>query len=159
MQTDTPRMSTSAPKPRNAVQRTADILKRLPDQEEISALQAIADFDADLAARIKGEVLSFSGLRHYDDRSIQKILAEVPEITLCVALRGLSSKAQDFFLHNLPRRVAQNVRDELKTHPPMKQEEVFAARREMADAAQALVERGEIPRPDPDGHVTPDIYL
>lgn len=70
------------------VRTAAEIINLMKNQQEESVINAMRDYDGELAQRIIDEMFLFENLIEVDNRSIQRILQEVSNDSLVIALKG-----------------------------------------------------------------------
>ena len=74
------------------VRPAAEILNLMKSQQEEAAIEAVRDFDSELAQKIIDEMFLFENLVDVEDRSIQRLLQEVESETLIIALKGQTKR-------------------------------------------------------------------
>lgn len=74
----------------------------MKSQQEESVIEAVREFDNELAQKIIDEMFLFENLVDVDDRSIQRLLQEVDSEQLLVALKGSEQPLRDKFLKICP---------------------------------------------------------
>jgi flagellar motor switch protein FliG len=102
------------------VRTVAEILNFIGTANETSVVDAIREYDPDLAQKILDEMFVFENLMDIDDRSIQLILREVQSDSLILALKGA---------------LARIAREDLQEHVPARRRN--AARRPRIEGAGA----------------------
>ncbi|MBC8653940.1 flagellar motor switch protein FliG, partial [Providencia vermicola] len=90
------------------VRTAAEIINLMKSQQEESVIDAMRDYDGELAQRIIDEMFLFENLIEVDNRSIQRILQEVSTDSLVIALKGSNQALRDHFLNNMAVRAAEN---------------------------------------------------
>ncbi|MGX5148291.1 flagellar motor switch protein FliG, partial [Enterobacter hormaechei] len=86
------------------VRPAAEILNLMKSQQEEAAIEAVRDFDSELAQKIIDEMFLFENLVDVEDRSIQRLLQEVESETLIIALKGADEALRAKFFRNMSRR-------------------------------------------------------
>ena len=86
------------------VRTAAEIINLMKSQQEESVIDAMRDYDGELAQRIIDEMFLFENLIEVDNRSIQRILQEVSTDSLVIALKGSNQALRDHFLNNMAVR-------------------------------------------------------
>jgi flagellar motor switch protein FliG len=77
------------------VRTVAEILNFIGTANETSVVDAIREYDPDLAQKILDEMFVFENLMDIDDRSIQMIMREVQSDSLVMALKGASPELRE----------------------------------------------------------------
>ena len=107
-------------------------------------LNAIKQYDAELAQRIYDNMFVFADLVDVEDRSMQTLLREIDQNLLVPALKGSRRLLRDKIFRNMSQRAAESLKEEIETRGPMRLAEVEAAQRQILAAAQALEAEGKI---------------
>lgn len=126
------------------VKAAAEILNQFDGSRSQNMLNAIKQFDAELAQRIYDNMFVFADLIDVDDRSIQTLLREVDQNLLVPALKGVDEGLREKVFRNMSQRVAESLKEEIENKGPMRLAEVEAAQRQILVAAQALEAEGKI---------------
>lgn len=126
------------------VKAAADILNQFDGSRSQSMLNAIKQYDAELAQRIYDNMFVFADLVDVDDRSVQALLREIDQNLLVPALKGVDEALREKVFRNMSQRAAESLKEEIETRGPMRLAEVEAAQRQILAAAQALEAEGKI---------------
>ncbi|MEQ4706913.1 flagellar motor switch protein FliG [Providencia huaxiensis] len=126
------------------VRTAAEIINLMKSQQEESVIDAMRDYDGELAQRIIDEMFLFENLIEVDNRSIQRILQDVSTDSLVIALKGSNQALRDHFLNNMAARAAEIVRDDLESRSPVRMSQVENEQKAILLIVRRLVEKGEI---------------
>jgi len=126
------------------VKAAADILNLTGASVEKSVLTGISREDPDLSAEIKNLMFVFDDMVHMDDRSIQKVLREVDNKDLTLALKAATPDFADRLLANVSSRAAEMIREELEFMPPVRLREVEEVQQKIVDIIRRLEDEGQI---------------
>ncbi|WP_374445211.1 flagellar motor switch protein FliG [Providencia sp.] len=126
------------------IRTAAEIINLMKSQQEESVIDAMRDYDDELAQRIIDEMFLFENLIEVDNRSIQRILQEVSTDSLVIALKGSNQALRDHFLNNMAARAAEIVRDDLESRSPVRMSQVENEQKAILLVVRRLVEKGEI---------------
>jgi flagellar motor switch protein FliG len=126
------------------VKAAADILNLTGASMEKAILAGIAREDPDLSAEIKNLMFVFEDMIHMDDRSIQKVLREVDNKDLTLALKACTPDLADRLLANISSRAAEMIREELEFMPPVRLREVEEVQQKIVDIIRRLEDEGQI---------------
>ncbi|WP_368884420.1 flagellar motor switch protein FliG [Providencia vermicola] len=126
------------------VRTAAEIINLMKNQQEESVINAMRDYDGELAQRIIDEMFLFENLIEIDNRSIQRILQEVSNDSLVIALKGSNQALRDHFLNNMAVRAAEIVRDDLESRSPVRMSQVENEQKAILMIVRRLAEKGEI---------------
>lgn len=126
------------------VDAVAQILNNSSRSAERSILDSLRERDSDLANTIKGLMFGFEDLSQLNDRDLQRILVEVEQRDLALALKAASEQMKDKILQNLSERAAQMLEEEIELMGPVRVSDVDDAQRKIIEVAQELEEQDEI---------------
>ncbi len=125
-------------------QKIADFLRELPKATRKRMMSQLEERDPDTAARLQNLMYVFDDLLIYDNRSIQKLLGQVDTQTLVVALEGADEVINRRILENLSKRAASALQEEMDFKQTSSEEEVVAARQQVAQVIGQLDAAGEL---------------
>lgn len=126
------------------VRTAAEIINLMKSQQEESVIDAMRSHDGELAQKIIDEMFLFENLVDVDDRSIQRILQEVENESLLIALKGADEALREKFMRNMSQRAADILRDDLATRGPVRLSLVEAEQKSILLIVRRLAESGEI---------------
>ncbi|HEY1328092.1 MAG TPA: flagellar motor switch protein FliG [Casimicrobiaceae bacterium] len=126
------------------VRTAAEILNFLGTTQETAVIEAVREFDGDLAQKILDEMFVFENLLDVDDRGIQALLREVQSESLIVALKGANQELRDKIFKNMSQRAAEMLRDDLEAKGPVRVSEVEAEQKEILKIVRRMAEEGQI---------------
>ncbi|CAH0273242.1 flagellar motor switch protein FliG [Erwinia aphidicola] len=126
------------------VRTAAEIINLMKTQQEEAVIEAVREFDGELAQKIIDEMFLFENLVEVDDRSIQRLLQEVESESLLVALKGSEQPLREKFLKNMSQRAADILRDDLANRGPMRMSAVETEQKAILLIVRRLAESGEM---------------
>ncbi|MCR6730587.1 flagellar motor switch protein FliG [Enterobacter cloacae] len=126
------------------VRPAAEILNLMKSQQEEAAIEAVREFDGELAQKIIDEMFLFENLVDVEDRSIQRLLQEIESETLIIALKGADEPLRMKFFRNMSRRQAELMTDDLASRGPVRLSQVEAEQKTILNVVRRLAESGEI---------------
>lgn len=126
------------------VRPAAEILNLMKSQQEEAAIEAVREFDHELAQKIIDEMFLFENLLEIEDRSIQRILQDVDNETLIIALKGAEPPLREKFFRNMSKRQADIMREDLNVRGPVRLSQVEAEQKTILQVVRRLAETGEI---------------
>ena len=126
------------------VRPAAEILNLMKSQQEEAAIEAVRDFDSELAQKIIDEMFLFENLVDVEDRSIQRLLQEVESETLIIALKGADEALRAKFFRNMSRRQSDLMSEDLASRGPVRLSQVEAEQKTILNIVRRLAETGEI---------------
>lgn len=126
------------------IRPAAEILNLMKSQQEETAIEAVRDFDQELAQKIIDEMFLFENLVDVEDRSIQRLLQEIETETLLIALKGADEDLRHKFFFNMSRRQAALMAEDLAARGPVRLSQVEAEQKTILNVVRRLAESGEI---------------
>jgi flagellar motor switch protein FliG len=137
-------------KPARALNRTgglnatASILKSLDKSLSSTLLEAIEQSNPDLGQALRRKMFTFEDLIQLDSVAIQKILREVDQRDLAVALKSSSEQLKSLLLSGISKRAAETVLEEMSYMKQPKAREIEAAQLRIIEQMRNLESSGEI---------------
>ncbi|CNI44702.1 flagellar motor switch protein FliG [Yersinia vastinensis] len=126
------------------VRPAAEILNLMKNQQEEAAIEAVREFDQELAQKIIDEMFLFENLVEIEDRSIQRILQDIDNESLIIALKGADAPLRDKFFRNMSRRQADIMMEDLSSRGPVRMSQVEAEQKSILLIVRRLAESGEV---------------
>ena len=126
------------------IRTAAEIINLMKSQQEELVINALRDYDNELAQKIIDEMFLFENLIDIDDRSIQRLLKEVDNETLIIAMKGATETLRDKLLANMSQRAASILREDLENRPPVRLSQVETEQKKILVIARRLAETGEM---------------
>lgn len=100
-----------APDPFEAI---AGVLRELPRETRNNMMNHLREKNEEDAIKVQRLLYLFEDIVNYEDKSIQKILAEVDKGQLVIALQPASEEIKGRILDNLSKRAKESLNDELE---------------------------------------------
>lgn len=126
------------------IRTAAEIINLMKSQQEEMVISAVKEYDDELAQKIIAEMFLFEDLIEMDDRSMQRLLQEVENDSLVIALKSCSQTLRDHFLNNMSQRAAEIMRDDLDSQLPVRLSQVVTEQKAILSIVRRLSENGEI---------------
>ena len=92
----------------------AGVMRELPRATRNNMLNHLRETDEENADRIQKLLFLFTDILNYDDKSVQKILAEVDKSQLVIALQPSSEEIKNKVFDNLSKRAKLSLEEELE---------------------------------------------
>ena len=122
----------------------AEILNMLGVSTTQKILGDITEQDYELATNIKNLMFTFEDIIQLDNNSIQKVLKEVENKELTLALKGVAEEVKNKILGNMSERATNMILEEMEYMGPVKLSEVEEAQQKVVDIINRLKEDGQI---------------
>jgi len=126
------------------VKSAAEILNMIGQSAERSILSKINEQAPELATSIKNLMFVFEDIVNLDDRSIQRVLKEVDNKDLALALKHVSPEVKKRVTSNLSQRAAQTIQEEIDYMGPVRLKDVEEAQQRVVDIIRSLEESGQV---------------
>ena len=133
------------------VKTAAEILNQIDRDTESEIIDTIEDKNAPLANSIQEEMFVFGDIAKIDDRGIQRILKEITNDQLILALKTAEEDLKESFLSNMSERAREMLLDEMESRGPVKLSDVNAAQLDVVRTTRKLISDGEIMSPSGEG--------
>jgi flagellar motor switch protein FliG len=124
--------------------QVASILNYIGTSLEQEILDGLRLVNEPLAEEIKELMFVFENFINTDDRSLQRILKDVPPDAMMLALKGASEGLKEKMLGNISERAADIMRDDMEAKGPVRVSDVDVAQKTVLNIARKLAEGGEI---------------
>lgn len=120
------------------------VLTQVDRTTERSIMDQLEQTAPELADDIKKRMFVFENLVQLDDRSVQRVLREIDNRDLALALRGTTAAVRDHVFRNMSSRAAATVREDIESSPPMRLRNIEEAQQRIVDVVRRLEEEEEI---------------
>jgi flagellar motor switch protein FliG len=124
--------------------KMADMLRLLDKPERLELLTTIEQNNAETATRLKQFLYQFEDLLLIEDRSMQKLLAEIDMKTLATALKGATDEIKQRVTNNLSQRARTALEEELSFLGTVPANQMQQAQKAVVDVIQRLDQAGEL---------------
>jgi len=126
------------------IEQVAEILNTTSRSSEKAILSDIRDRSEDLASSIKNLMFVFEDLVNVRGEDLQKLLMEVEQDDLALALKATSDELQSKIMRNVSERVAESLKEEVELLGRVRVSDVEEAQHRILETAQELEEQDEI---------------
>ena len=126
------------------VRSVAEMLNRVDRSTEKAIMEKLEETNPDLADEIKRLMFVFDDLLLIDDRSIQRILREVDQKDLILALKGAGEEVKGKILKNMSQRARALILEEMEVMGPTRLKNTEEAQQKIVNTIRQLEEMGEI---------------
>ncbi len=127
------------------VQDLVEVLSLVDRSTEKGIMESLEDRDPELADEIRRLMFVFEDIRTLDDRTVQRVLQEIPDKKdLAIALRGVSDDVKNKILRNMSKRAAATLQEDMDYMGPMRLKDVEDAQQRIVEVIRKLEESGDI---------------
>ena len=125
------------------------ILNTVDRGTEKHIMESLEIEEPELADEIRKKMFVFEDILLLDDRAIQRVLRDVDNNDLAVALKGANEEVQNVIFKNLSKRLAAMIREDMEFMGPVRMKDVEEAQqkivgiiRKLEDSAEIVISRG-----------------
>ena len=122
----------------------ANILNAVNRSTEKHILEGIDNRDRELAESIKLNMFIFEDIVKLNNTSIQRVLREVDNADLIVALKGVSDELMELIMQNLSKRASETLKEDIELLGPVRLSLVEEKQHKIVGIVRRLEETGEI---------------
>ena len=126
------------------VDAIVEILNAVDRGTERHILETLEIEDPELADEIRRKMFVFEDILSLDDRSIQRVLRDVDNKELAVALKSANEEVQSAIFRNLSQRLAAMIREEMDFMGPVRLKDVEEAQQKIVNIVRKLEDQGDI---------------
>ncbi|MCR5607775.1 MAG: flagellar motor switch protein FliG [Lachnospiraceae bacterium] len=126
------------------VESIVDILNNVDRSTEKNIIENLENDDPDLADEIRRKMFVFEDIANLDDKSIQRILREIENNDIAVALKGVTDDVQNVIFRNLSSRLADMIKEDMEYMGPIRLKDVEEAQQKIVSVVRKLEDAGEI---------------
>ena len=131
------------------VDAIVDILNTVDRGTEKNIMENLDIEEPELADEIRHKMFVFEDILTLDNRSIQRVLREVDNNELAIALKAANEDVQNIIFENLSSRLATMIREDMEFMGPVRMKDVEDAQqrivniiRKLEDSAEIVISRG-----------------
>ncbi|MBO5176362.1 MAG: flagellar motor switch protein FliG [Lachnospiraceae bacterium] len=126
------------------VDAIVEILNTVDRGTEKHIMETLEIDEPELADEIRKKMFVFEDILTLDDRSIQRVMREVDNNELAVALKSANEEVQNAIFNNLSKRLATMIREDMDFMGPVRMKDVEEAQQKIVNIIRKLEDSGEI---------------
>ncbi|MBQ3545056.1 MAG: flagellar motor switch protein FliG [Lachnospiraceae bacterium] len=126
------------------VDAIVEILNSVDRGTEKHIIENLEIEEPELADEIKRKMFVFEDILSLDDKTIQRVLRDVDNNDLGIALKGTSEEVQNVIFNNLSKRLAAMIREDMDFMGPIRMKDVEEAQQKIVNIIRKLEDSGEI---------------
>ena len=120
------------------------ILNTVDRGTEKHIMEALEIEEPELADEIRKKMFVFEDILLLDDRAIQRVLRDVDNNDLGIALKGANEEVQGVIFKNLSKRLAAMIKEDMDFMGPVRMKDVEEAQQKIVSVIRKLEDAGEI---------------
>jgi len=131
------------------VDSVVEILNAVDRGTEKHIMETLEIEEPELADEIRKKMFVFEDILLLDDRSIQRVLRDVDNNDLAIALKGANEQVQGAIFNNLSKRLSAMIKEDMEFMGPVRMKDVEEAQqkivniiRKLEDSAEIVISRG-----------------
>lgn len=126
------------------VDQVVEILNTVDRGTEKHIMEILEIEEPELADEIRKKMFVFEDVLLLDDRAIQRVLRDVDNNDLALALKGTNEEVQNAIFNNLSKRLATMIKEDMEFMGPVRMKDVEEAQQKIVNIIRALEDSNEI---------------
>jgi flagellar motor switch protein FliG len=126
------------------IEAVVEVLNGVDRSTERTILDALEIQDPELAEEIKKRMFVFEDIVTLDNRAIQRVIRDVDNTDLMLALKVSSDEVKEVVFRNMSKRMAETFKEEMEFMGPVRLRDVEEAQSRIVAVIRRLEEAGEI---------------
>ena len=126
------------------INTAVDILNAIDRGTEKYILESLNTSNRDLADEISSKMFLFENIVRLNRVSMQRVLKEVSNDDLVLALKGVKPEVQEFVFENISKRLQEMIREEMEIKGQVRIRDAEEAQQKIVNIIRKLEEAGEI---------------
>lgn len=126
------------------VDAIVDILNTVDRGTEKHILESLEIEEPELTDEIRKRMFVFEDILSLDDKTIQRVLRDVDNNDLGVALKGANEEVQNVIFNNVSKRLGTMLREDMEFMGPVRMRDVEEAQQKIVSIIRKLEDTGEI---------------
>ena len=126
------------------VDQVVEILNSVDRGTEKHIMETLEIEEPELADEIRKKMFVFEDILLLDDKAIQRVLRDVENSDLALALKGSNEQVQNAIFNNLSKRLAAMIKEDMEFMGPVRMKDVEEAQQKIVNLIRKLEDSGEI---------------
>ena len=126
------------------VDAVVEILNSVDRGTEKHIMETLEIEEPELADEIRKKMFVFEDILLLDDRAIQRVLRDVENNDLALALKSANEQVQNTIFNNLSKRLAAMIKEDMEYMGPVRMKDVEEAQQKSVNVIRKLEDAGEI---------------
>ena len=126
------------------VDAVVEILNTVDRGTEKHIMETLEIDEPELADEIRKKMFVFEDVLLLDDRAIQRVLRDVDNSDLAIALKSANEQVQAAIFNNLSKRLAVMIKEDMDFMGPVRMKDVEEAQQKIVNIIRKLEDSGEI---------------
>ncbi len=126
------------------VDSVVEILNTVDRSTEKHIMETLEIDEPELADEIRKKMFVFEDILLLDDRAIQRVLRDVDNGDLSIALKSANAEVQNVIFKNLSKRLAVMIKEDMDFMGPVRMKDVEEAQQKIVNTIRRLEDSAEI---------------
>ncbi len=126
------------------VDAVVEILNTVDRGTEKHIMETLEIEEPELADEIRKKMFVFEDILLLDDRAIQRVLRDVANDDLAIALKSANEQVQTAIFNNMSKRLAIMIKEDMDFMGPVRMKDVEEAQQKIVNIIRKLEDAGEI---------------
>ena len=126
------------------VDSVVEVLNTVDRGTEKHIMENLEIEEPELADEIRKKMFVFEDILMLDDRSIQRVLREVENNELAIALKNANDEVQEVIFNNMSSRLSDMIKEDMEYMGPVRVKDVEEAQQKIVNVIRKLEDSGEI---------------
>ncbi len=126
------------------VDNIVEVLNTVDRGTEKHIMENMEIEEPELADEIRKKMFVFEDILILDDRSIQRVLREVENSELAIALKNANDEVQSVIFNNMSSRLSEMIKEDMEYMGPVRVKDVEEAQQKIVNVIRKLEDSGEI---------------
>ena len=126
------------------VDAVVEILNTVDRGTERHIMETLEIDEPELADEIRKKMFVFEDILLLDDRAIQRVLREVDNNDMAVALKVANEDVKNAIFNNMSKRLAVMIQEDMEFMGPVRMKDVEEAQQKIVNVIRKLEDTGEI---------------
>lgn len=126
------------------VDAVVEILNTVDRGTERHIMETLEIEEPELADEIRKKMFVFEDILLLDDRAIQRVLRDVDNNDLAIALKSANEQVQNAVFNNLSKRLAVMIKEDMEFMGPVRMKDVEEAQQKIVNIIRKLEDTGDI---------------
>ncbi|MBR5407494.1 MAG: flagellar motor switch protein FliG [Lachnospiraceae bacterium] len=126
------------------VDSVVEILNTVDRSTEKHIMETLEIDEPELADEIRKKMFVFEDILLLDDRAIQRVLRDVDNGDLAIALKSANEEVQNAIFNNLSKRLAVMIKEDMEFMGPVRMKDVEEAQQKIVNVIRRLEDSAEI---------------
>jgi len=111
-------------KPVDGIRATASIMNFVKSDIESDLMRDLHRFNPELAKQVTDQMFVFDDIVYLEDRDLQKLVRNIPQDSLLMAMKGAKSELKEKVFRNMTVRAAEMLKEDFDAKGPVRLSEI-----------------------------------